>query len=174
MSLNTQNTKLDAQNFSALHNRYHDRLLNSMTGIVRDRVAAEDITATAFASAFKNLASFRGQSSIYTWLHAIALNEARNSWRKNRAVSLESIQGPEPKALINADLPAKTLEHSELCLAMRKALREIPALYRRVLVDHFIQGRSVKQIARRDRVPVGTVLSRIFTAKRILRQAWQA
>ena len=97
MSVNTQNTKLDAQNFSALHNRYHDRLLNSMTGVVKDREAAADITATAFASAFKNRASFRGQSSIYTWVHAIALNEARNSWRRNRAVPLESIQGLSPR-----------------------------------------------------------------------------
>jgi len=174
MSVNTQNTKLDAQNFSALHNRYHDRLLNSMTGVVKDREAAADITATAFASAFKNRASFRGQSSLYTWVHAIALNEARNSWRRNRAVSLESIQGPEPKALIDSDRHSNTLERSELCLKMRKTLREIPAVYRRVLVDHFMRGHSVKQIARRDRVPVGTVLSRIFNGKRILRRAWEA
>ena len=82
--------------------------------------------------------------------------------------------GPEPKELIDANLPTAPLEHAELCLKMRKALREIPAVYRRVLTDHFIRGRSVKQIARRDRIPVGTVLSRIFTAKRILRQAWDA
>jgi DNA-directed RNA polymerase specialized sigma24 family protein len=65
-TVNQQNTKLDPQSFSALHDQYRDRLLNSMTGLVRDREAAADITASAFASALKNLASFRGESSFYT------------------------------------------------------------------------------------------------------------
>jgi RNA polymerase sigma-70 factor (ECF subfamily) len=173
-TVNQQNTKLDPQSFSALHDQYRDRLLHSMTGLVKDREAAADITASAFASAFKNLPSFRRESSFCTWLHVIALNEARSSWCRNRAVSLESIQGPEPKALIDTDEPAKTLERAELRLKMRKALQEIPAQYRRVLEDHFIRGRSVKQIARRERVPVGTVLSRIFAGKRLLRRTWEA
>jgi DNA-directed RNA polymerase specialized sigma24 family protein len=57
-------------------------------------------------------------------------------------------------------------------LKIRKALGAIPSAHRRVLVDHFIHGRPVKAIAHRERIPVGTVLSRIFTAKRLLREAW--
>ena len=67
---------------------------------------------------------------------------------------------------------ALILERSECRLKLRKALRGIPAVYRRTLVDHFVRGYSVKRISRQNRIPVGTVLSRIFTAKRLLREAW--
>ena len=165
---------MNAQTFSELRNRYNGKLLRSVIGMVRNSDVAEDITATAFASAFKNLSTFRGQSSFYTWLYAIALNAARQSFRGRRTVTLDSLRDYEALELIDADEPGRTLEHSELCLQMRKALRTIPAIYRRVLTDHFIRGYSVREIARRERVPVGTVLSRIFSAKRILRQAWES
>ena len=76
MSVNQQSFKADAQRFGDLHDQYRNRLLNSMTGIVKDREAAEEITAVAFAKAFEKRNSFRGESSLYTWVHAIALNEA--------------------------------------------------------------------------------------------------
>jgi RNA polymerase sigma-70 factor (ECF subfamily) len=88
-------------------------------------------------------------------------------------VSLESLTGPEPRALIECDSVADTLEGSECHLRLRKALKNLPAVYRRVLADHFVRGQSTKQIARREGIPLGTVLSRIFTAKRILRQAFE-
>src|SRR5437667_11941510 len=53
-------------------------------------------------------------------------------------------------------------------------LRQIPAVYGLVLIEHFIEGYSVRQIAKLQRIPLGTVLSRIFTAKRLLREAWEA
>lgn len=76
MSVNQQDTKLDAGRFGDLHKAYYDRLLSSMTSVVRDRQAAEEITASAFAKALQYLATFRGEASFYTWLHAIASNEA--------------------------------------------------------------------------------------------------
>ena len=79
---------------------------------------------------------------------------------------------PEAPELTEPDVLAQTLERSECCARLREALRQIPPVSRRTLVDHFIRGQSVKQIARRQRVPVGTVLSRIFTAKRLLRESW--
>jgi RNA polymerase sigma-70 factor (ECF subfamily) len=169
-AIRNHNTKLDLQSFTAFHEQYRGRLLNHMISVVKNRDAAADITATAFASAFKNRATFRGQSSFYTWLHAIALNVARTSWRRDRPVSLELIADDGAIELLDADLPTRRLEQSELCIKIRTALREIPVIYRRVLTDHFIDGLSVRHIARRNRIPVGTVLSRISSGKRILRQ----
>lgn len=161
------------QEFKTLHDQYRSRLLNSMTAVVRNREEAEDITAAAFASAFKNRKTFRGESSLYTWLHAIAWNEARNQHRLNRAVSLESIDAAHAPEPAEPDLLVQTLEQSECCERVRAALRRVPLIYRRTLVDHFVRGVPVKQIARGARIPVGTVLSRIFTAKRLLREAWE-
>ncbi len=83
MSINQQKGNLDADRFADLHSRYQRRLLNSMTGIVRDRAIAEDITAAAFATAFEKRMDFRGEASAYTWLHRIAANEAHHSRQRN-------------------------------------------------------------------------------------------
>jgi len=50
----------------------------------------------------------------------------------------------------------------------------LPLTYRRTLIDRFVRGYSVKQIAKCERIPLGTVLSRIFKAKQLLRAAWEA
>jgi RNA polymerase sigma-70 factor, ECF subfamily len=158
--------------FRAWHDQYRGRLLNSMTTMVRDRDAAEDVTAAALETAFVNLERFRGESSLDTWVHAIALNQARDYLRRNRAVSLESLDGREPDEFKEPDRLEDTLDRAAYRAKLRKALRRVPPVCRRTLVNHFVHGYSVKQIAQKDRVPVGTVLSRIFTGKRNLRRAW--
>jgi RNA polymerase sigma-70 factor (ECF subfamily) len=163
---------ISPQAFPLLHDEYRDRLLNSMTAVTRNRETAEDITAAAFTAAFENLAAFRGESGFYTWLYKIAFNEARNWHRRNHGVSLESIDRPDAKDLMEPDVQLESLERSECGSHVWAALRRVPAVYRQTLVDHFLCGYSVKQMSRRQRVPVGTVLSRMFTAKRLLREAW--
>jgi RNA polymerase sigma-70 factor (ECF subfamily) len=173
MSVNQEKVVLDAARFRELHKEYGHRLLNSMTGVVRDREAAEEITAAAFAKAFQKRTRFRGESSPHTWVYKIALNEARRHQSQRRPVSLEALEAPPP-ALIAEDQLDEASERSARRLRLRKALGRLPAIYRRPLVDHFVHGYAVKQIARRQRIPFGTVLSRIFTAKRLLRAAWEA
>jgi RNA polymerase sigma-70 factor (ECF subfamily) len=157
--------------FHEVHEKYRERLINSMTAIVRDRDTAEDITATAFATAFEKLESFRGESSLYTWVYSIALNAVRRQRSKKSAISLDALESAPPE-LATHDHWDDFQDRSAQTLKSRKALGAIPPAHRRVLVDHFIHGRPVKAIARRERIPVGTVLSRIFTAKRRLREAW--
>jgi RNA polymerase sigma-70 factor (ECF subfamily) len=163
---------ITSQAFSELHDQYRGRLLNSMTAVARNREDAEDITATAFAAAFKNRNRFRGEASPQTWLYAIAMNEAR-SRRRGRALSLESIEGSDALKIAEQNSMDRPFETRECCPQIWKALRRVPRVYRRVLIEHFVRGYSVKQIAKCQRVPLGTVLSRIFKAKRILRAAWE-
>ncbi len=162
-----------SQAFSELHDKYRGRLLNSMIAVARNREDAEDITATAFAAAFKNRDRFRGEASPQTWLYSIAMNEAR-SRRRACAVPFESIDGFKALLIAEPDATDKPFERRECCPRIWKALRQVPRLYRRVLIDRFVRGYSVKQIAKCQRVPLGTVLSRIFKAKRLLRAAWEA
>jgi len=156
--------------FSQLHYEFHDRLLSSMTAMVKDREAAKDITATAFAKALENIHQFRGRSSLYTWIHAIAANESRRWWRHRRPeVSLDSfcepLQAVEPPQGEDILASANDIER------LRTALRQLPTIYRNVLKDRVIRGYSVNQVARHRRIPLGTVLSRIFKAKQLLRHA---
>jgi RNA polymerase sigma-70 factor, ECF subfamily len=165
---------MSAEAFRQWHDDYRDRLLNSMTGILRNRDAAEEVTAAALATAFAKKDQFRGEASFSTWVEAIARNEARRCLSRNRTVALESLGAAEPSQWTQREMVADAPDGSEARAKLRKALRKIPAIHRRALLDHFIHGRSVKQIARREGIPLGTVLSRIFTGKRILRRAWEA
>jgi RNA polymerase sigma-70 factor (ECF subfamily) len=174
--LTTQNQRKPqeiADGLRDLHESHYGRLVNSMTTIVRDRAAAEDITAAAFGKALRKLADFRGESSLYTWVYIIARNEARQQRSQKRTVSLDALEFL-PQALIAAHQLGETSERSENTRRLRKALSRLPEIYRRPLIDHFIRGYSVKRIARRERIPFGTVLSRIFTGEQKLRKAWEA
>ena len=174
MSVNQQNTKLDSNAFEALHHTYHDRLQASVLSCVRNREEAEDITAAAFEAAFANRESFRAEAAPKTWLHAIALNKLRRSREQRKTVSLDVFNDELPSRLVVPDLSEETEHRSECRTQLLRTLRQIPAIYRLVLIEHFIEGHSVRQIAKRQRIPLGTVLSRIFTAKRLLREAWGA
>lgn len=164
-----------AMAFRQFHDNYRERLLCGMKSVVRNQEIAEDVTAKAFAIAFEKLHSFQNRSSLYTWVYRIALNAARNSYRRRRAtVSLLDFGGNEAIALATPDRTLEALERSEDRARLQLALRQIPPVYRRVLVSHVVRLDSVKQIARQNRIQVGTVLSRIFKGKQLLREAWRS
>jgi RNA polymerase sigma factor (sigma-70 family) len=161
----------DQEIFESLYKERHGRLLASLIGMVRDRGRAEDIAAAAFQTAWEKRTQFRGDSSLATWLYAIGFNAVRRSGWQERTVPrdpmhLETQRHHEPDRL------SAGLEQDELRALVWKALDRIPAKCRRLLIDRYINGRSVQEIARREGVPIGTVGSRLFTAKRLLREAW--
>ena len=163
----------DRAMFEDLYRNEHDRLHARFTGIVGDRDRADDIVAAAFQTAWEKRAQFRGESSLGTWLHAIALNAARRSWRQERHSHRDPVDRIEMYRDAEADRRSSRFEEDELRTLLAKALDRIPAKYRRLLVHRYVSGLSLHAIARRDGVPVGTVGSRLFTANRLLRGAWQ-
>jgi RNA polymerase sigma-70 factor (ECF subfamily) len=166
--------QVNEQQFRIWHDQYRPRLLNSMTAVVRDRDIAEDITSRALATAWQKLNQFRGEASLYTWVYRIALNEARHCASGRRTVSLDALAAPLKEVTESAGMNVEAQDRTDDSIRLRNALLQLPALHRRTLVDHFVRGYPVKRIAQRERIPVGTVLSRIFTAKRRLRAAWDA
>jgi RNA polymerase sigma factor (sigma-70 family) len=175
MSDNTPTDPIrDQQVFQDLYKNRRERLLASITGMVRDRDRAEDITAAAFQRAWERPAQFRGDSSLDTWLHAIGLNAARRSWREERTAFRDPMDVLETRRHAEPDELSAGLERDELRAQVRMALYRIPAKSRRLLVDHYINGRTLREIARREGVPNGTISSRLFRAARLLREAWQS
>jgi len=166
--------QVNSQQFKIWHDKYQPRLLNSMTAVVRDREIAEDVTATALATAWQKLDQFRGEASLYTWVYRIALNEALQHASRKRTVSLDAMETPLKELTESDEMNGDEQKRASHRTKLRNALGRLPALHRRALVDHFVRGYPVKRIARQDGIPVGTVLSRIFTAKRLLRAAWES
>lgn len=165
---------LDAEDFGHLHRDYRDRLIHSITGLVRDRDKAEDIAAQAFEKAWEKREGFRGGSRPSTWLESIARNETRQSWSRERIVPFDSMDRSDFREVAALGLVTDELEKQDDRYRLQKALEQLPVKYRRALVSHFVNGLSTREIARRERVPFGTVLSRIHTGKQLLRHAWEA
>jgi len=169
-----QRLPLDEEAFDKLHREYGDRLIHSLTGFVRDRTKAEDLAARAFQTAWEKRETFRGESLPTTWLESIARNQARESLSRDRTLRFDSTDGEEARELAAPELVTDELEKRDDRLRLQNALVQVPIKHRRALIDHFVDGLSTREIARRERVPLGTVLSRIFTGKQLLRQAWES
>jgi RNA polymerase sigma-70 factor (ECF subfamily) len=165
---------MNAAAFQEFHNGCRDRVHSGILRYVRNPSEADEVTAAAFATAFEKRESFRGQASFFTWVYRIALNQVHSGARGKKTVSLDAMEWQTPDSLIQSDLMDDAIDRDNCCRRIRKALKRIPLSYRRVLVDHFVHGYSTKEIAKIHRLPLGTVLSRIFTGKKLLRVAWEA
>ena len=167
---------VDEEAFGRFHSEYRDRLIESVKGMVRDRDTAEDITARAFQLAWEKRQNFRGDASPHTWIQAIARNEARKVLSRNqdrqRMAQFESIDRADAHELAAPGLVTDAREKEEDRLHLRKALDRIPVKNRRVLLEHFVDEFSIREIAHNNGIKFGTVLSRIHKGKQLLRAAW--
>jgi RNA polymerase sigma-70 factor (ECF subfamily) len=164
--------------FEVLVHQYKDRLVDSMRARVHSVPEAEDIAAAAFAKAYQRLDQFRGTSSFYTWLYRIAMNEWKRQLRSRRNVSLEGMCDRQGSSWSRRLTPALRVEE-EACRRrgqspLQRAVDRIPKPYRQIITGRFIKGLTYEKMARRFKIPAGTVMSRLFKAKRLLRNSWHA
>ena len=168
--IENQRPQLTEANFQDLYDKYHERLCDRMLSVTRNREAAEDVAAAAFAKAYEKRETFRGDASPYTWLSAIGLRVALGQCRRRET----PVDSTDLDALPVDEALEDNFERSESCRRLTRALGRLPEKLGHALIDHFIQGQSIVEISRRRRLPPGTVLSRIFNGKRHLRKAWEA
>lgn len=160
--------------FEAVREKYHERLLDAMRVQRKSEEEAEDLTALAFARAYAALDQYRGEASFYTWLYRIALRE---SWAKADRIPHFSLHDPLLRdELRSADQEnvslADTLSDRELSERAKRALRIVPQPHRQILELYHLRDLPYQEISQRLRIPMGTVMSRLYKARRILRKAW--
>lgn len=149
------------------------RVAFRLTGRSED---ALDVVQDAFIRAFQQLARFERGASFKTWLLRIATNRALDLLRSRRvryAVPLHPADEDDPRDAVadpDATIPDAALESSEAASAARAALESLPAEQRCVFSLHAEGGLTYGEIAEIVGVPIGTVMSRIFHARRKLRE----
>ena len=162
----------DAAAAEALIRRYQVRMFNFARTMTANDADAEDVAQETFLRAFRGLGRFRGESSFKNWLYRIATNVARTHLGKR------SRQGPVWDRRVEADDvaehqltdQAETAEDSMVRRdALDRALSTLSEDLRMALVLHDVEGLEYREIARVLRVPIGTVMSRIFRARKRLR-----
>lgn len=163
--------------FFELVHRYQDRLLTSMRRDVNCSESADDIVQDAFVRAFKNLDSFRSESSFYTWLYRIALNSRRYYLRnRHRTVSLENCGDPGGKdrlgeSWIDSETdPGDQAEAREECEQVRAALARLDDQNRKILLLREFDGCDYRAISLALNLTLGTVRSRLSRAREQLRR----
>jgi RNA polymerase sigma-70 factor (ECF subfamily) len=150
--------KAAGEQFVVEHYEAIFRFLRNLTGSKED---AEDLTQQTFLRAWEALSSFRGDSSLSTWLHSIAYREYTHWLRSRREfVPLDEI----------IDMPDEQANQNLEAVLLRWAIYRLDPEHREVFVLYYVQGFSVSEIAKIIRVPAGTVKSRLFFARQKLRE----
>jgi RNA polymerase sigma-70 factor, ECF subfamily len=150
--------------------------------IARDRAAADDIVQESFLRAFRSFATYRG-GDAKTWLLAIVRNCSFDWTRSNRRAAGADMAerdataaqpdhaGPtDPNELpdVSQDDPETSLQRQDEIAEVRAMIQRLPEPFRETLVLREIEELSYKQIAEVTGVPVGTVMSRLARARRML------
>lgn len=157
---------------TAYENRIYSLALRS-TGSEQD---AADITQEVFLRAWKNLDSFRGDSSLSTWLYRVTSNLCVDFARKKAAEGMPtSIDDEESPAADLADpsrmaQPEAAAENSELREELQFALAQLSEEHRRVVLLRDVAGMTYTDIARTLGLEEGTVKSRLARARASLRK----
>ncbi|MFN4245730.1 MAG: RNA polymerase sigma factor [Brevinematia bacterium] len=168
----------DKEAFALLVKRYEKKILNILYLQLGNIPDLEDLAQEVFIKVFKNIGNFRGESQFYTWLYRIAMNISYDYKRKNRETySLdeplkEDEEDTFEKVLSDSSIedPLSVIETEELKEKLRKFIKELPKEYQEVLVLREYEGLSYEEIAKILNCPIGTVESRLFRARKELKE----
>src|SRR5574341_85584 len=166
----------DREAFATLVRRHQDRAFNLAYQMVRNREDALDISQEVFARAYTSLPSFKGEASLSTWLHPIVVNLAIDSLRRKRVVGTASYDDTrvvpgEPEAEPSTpDDPATALESKQVRALLARGIGQLPPAQQAVLVLREIEGLSYEEISQAVGCSLGTVMSRLFYARRRLQR----
>jgi len=172
----------DESAFSEIMSRHQSKIFAAAMGLLHNHSDAEEITQDTFVRAHRGLAQFRGDSSLATWLHRIAVNLARNRYwyffRRCRhgTLSLDAAMGDEGESkfsdLLSAPDPDPSQENSrnEFLDAVEASMEKLEPSHRRILTMRSVLDQSYEEIATALGINVGTVKSRIARARERLRK----
>ena len=163
----------DMRAFEELVARHRDKVYARAFSMIRNEEDAIDLSQEAWVKAWQRLKQFQGDSSFLTWMTRIVINLCLDKLRKQKRERAESIENLEeesggverqmPTVTVN---PTERLERSELRQRIDKALGQLSYEHRTVLILHEFEDLEYKEIAKRMQCSIGTVMSRLFYARR--------
>jgi RNA polymerase sigma-70 factor, ECF subfamily len=164
----------DKAAFRELVRRHADRLYGVAYTLLGSGSDAEDVVQETFLAALKGMGGFEGRSSVGTWLRSVLIfqiSKLRRSRRIRTAASLDTSTGP---FCDDANLRDESLAAATDCrLDVTDMLKCLPEDYRQVLVLRELHQMSYEEIAQAIGAPLGTIESRLYRARQLLRQKFK-
>jgi RNA polymerase sigma-70 factor, ECF subfamily len=167
----------DAGAFRLLIERHQRRVFAIALGLVRDEQDAREIAQEAFLRVHKGLSQFHGGSTFFTWLYRIVTNLSIDLMRKpsRREAELHfalEVDDGESALLpaVDAD-PYDVVHRGELSERISQALEQLPPYHRGVILMREVEGMSYEEMAEAMQVSKGTIMSRLFHARKKLQRA---
>ena len=160
----------DSEAFESLVRRYRNEVYGLCWYFTRNREDAWDLSQEVFIKAWRALNRFRGDSSFKTWLMRIAANHCKDHLKKRRLDTAsfdDALQAPDAESSAN---PAETAVSNELGAAIDAAVQQLPAKHQMAFVLREYKGLSYQEMAEVMQCNVGTVMSRLFNARKRLQE----
>jgi RNA polymerase sigma-70 factor, ECF subfamily len=175
--LDTELVKLaqkgDTVAFEELVARHRDKIYARAFSMLRNEEDAVDLSQEAWVKGWQRLHQFQGEASFATWMTRIVINLCLDQLRKlkrGRADSIEQMEdesgGVERHLPIVNPNPTERLERGELRQRIDRALNQLSNEHRTVLILHEFEELEYKAIAKKMGCSIGTVMSRLFYARR--------
>jgi RNA polymerase sigma-70 factor (ECF subfamily) len=165
-----------ADAYETLLERFEQPVYSIVNRLLEDPSDSADVVQEVFLKVFRNVNSFRGDSSLKTWIYRIAVNEARNQRRwfgrhraKETGMDLEAGVPREWLADPGRSPYQVTLDHEAEHL-LEAGLKRVNPHFRAALVLREIEGLSYEEIAAVEEISLGTVKSRILRGREALRR----
>jgi len=167
--------KGDMAAFEELVARHRDKIYARALSMMRNEQEAIDLSQEAWVKGWQRLKQFQGEASFGTWMTRIVINLCLDQLRKQKRQRTESIEAmTEESGGVERHMPVLTvnptagLERQELRQRIDRALSQLSYEHRTVLVLHEFEEMEYKQIAKAMECSIGTVMSRLFYARRKL------
>ncbi len=167
----------DHRAFQLLVERYQRKAYTVAFGILRNEDAAMDVTQDAFVKVYKALPGFKGQAAFYTWLYRIVVNLCID--RKRKAARRAEVEyedtlshgddAPQVGPILAStgiESPMAAYARRELREQMEQAMASRSERHREILVLREVEGLSYEELSEALEVPKGTVMSRLFHARK--------
>ena len=160
----------DTRALEALFLKYQSSVFQTALGVTHDPHIAEEVMQDTFFRLYRYADRLDGSLPLAPWLYRVSINLCYNRLKSLRAWTDSFHELAERLFSPSSTSPEHSAERNELQELVQSALRELDTKHRVVLVLYYLHDYSVQEIADITGVPDGTVKSRLFHARKLLRR----
>jgi RNA polymerase sigma-70 factor (ECF subfamily) len=164
----------NSEAFGEIVKRWERKIFALCFGMLGREDEAGDAAQETFIAAYRNLANFRGEAKVSSWLHRIAVNQCLTVKRRKKMRSEEFIDdddGSGENAFVASPhlMPSVETEKAERLIIVRQAVSSLPVDLRQVIIMKEFEEMTFQEISETLELPLSTVKSRLYTALKQLR-----